>query len=370
MIEITEKSRCCGCSACISICPKQCITMYEDEEGFLYPKADKHLCINCGQCESVCPVIHQEAPKIPIVTYAAINPCETVRIKSSSGGIFTRLAEQVLDEGGAVFGAAFDKDWSVKHIAVTCREGLAGLRGSKYLQSRMESTFKEAENYLKAGRKVLFSGTSCQIAGLKRFLHKEYGNLLAVDVICHGVPSPKAWQDYLAEKYNGLTISDICFRDKRSGWKQYSQTVTSSTSSFSSKYFENDFMNAFLMNLTLRPSCYDCPAKKGKSTADLTLGDFWGVERLLPQMDDDKGTSLVIIYTDKGKASLLDSDCTEVPYQDAVRYNPSIENPVAEPVNRRYFFHLLGRKGFQKAWDNTRSNRWLKRVERKLFRML
>ena len=205
MIEIKDKKDCCGCSACVQRCPKQCITLKEDNEGFLYPIVDKKTCIDCGLCEKVCPILHQGEPQKPLKVYAAKNLNEEIRRQSSSGGIFTLLAEQVIQEGGVVFGARFDENWEVKHDYTETIEGLAVFRGSKYVQSRIEDNYKKAEEFLKQGRKVLFSGTPCQIAGLKRFLRKEYEELLTVDFVCHGVPSPGVWRKYLKE-----TVARMC----------------------------------------------------------------------------------------------------------------------------------------------------------------
>lgn len=242
MINIEDKKECCGCSACVQRCPKQCIVMKEDEEGFLYPVVDKEVCIDCGLCEQVCPVLRQREEREPLEVYAAFNKNEEVRMQSSSGGIFTALAEPIIKEGGVVFGARFNEDWEVVHDYVETVEGLSAFRGSKYVQSRIGCTFSQAEQFLKQGRKVLFSGTPCQIAGLKLFLRKEYENLLSVDFICHGVPSPGVWRQYLNEfiVYQGnkkkisffpskpiilnsiRDISRIEFRNKRLGWKKYS----------------------------------------------------------------------------------------------------------------------------------------------------
>lgn len=189
MIQIKDKSACCGCSACVQSCPKQCIVLKEDKEGFLYPVVNQTLCIACGKCEKVCPELHPFDAVQPLMVYAAKHPDESVRAESSSGGIFTLLADAVIDDGGVVFGARFDTDWSVVHDFTETHEGLQAFRGSKYLQSRIGNTYQLAEKFLKAGRKVLFSGTPCQIAGLKRYLHKDYENLLAIDFVCHGVPS-------------------------------------------------------------------------------------------------------------------------------------------------------------------------------------
>jgi len=199
MIQIKDKSVCCGCSACVQICPKQCISLKEDKEGFLYPTVNHAFCVECGKCEKVCPELHPFEVHEPLKVYAAKHQDDAVRKVSSSGGIFTLLADMVIDEGGVVFGACFDSDWSVVHDFTETHEGLQAFRGSKYLQSRIGNTYRQAEVFLKAGRKVLFTGTPCQIAGLKKYLHKDYENLLAVDFVCHGVPSPLVWKKYLEE---------------------------------------------------------------------------------------------------------------------------------------------------------------------------
>lgn len=199
MIHIIDKSKCCGCNACVQRCPKQCIAMQVDEEGFLYPVVDQSVCIDCGLCEKVCPVINLNEPRQPLQVLAAKNRNEEQRLRSSSGGIFILLAEHIIKQGGVVFGARFDKNWEVEHAYAETLEELEPLMRSKYVQSRIGNTYKEAEQFLKQGRQVLFVGTPCLIAGLKKFLRKEYENLLAVDFICHGVPSPGVWRRYLEE---------------------------------------------------------------------------------------------------------------------------------------------------------------------------
>lgn len=199
MIKITDKSRCCGCESCRSVCPKKCISMKADKEGFLYPEVDLSQCVDCKLCEKVCPVLHpallDRKPKV----FAGINNDIKIRLQSSSGGIFTLLAEQILHKGGIVFGACFDEHWNVVHSYTDTIEGLEHFRGSKYVQSYVGDSFVQVKKFLDEGREVLFSGTPCQIAGLKNFLRKPYHNLLTVDVVCHGVPSPKVWQSYLYE---------------------------------------------------------------------------------------------------------------------------------------------------------------------------
>lgn len=224
MINITDKIRCCGCNACIQCCPTQCITMRQDEEGFDYPIINTDTCIDCGVCEKICPIINHEEYKKPIKIYAAKNLNEKIRLDSSSGGIFTALAEDIICQGGVVFGVSFDQEWNAVHSYTECLEGLATFRGSKYVQSKIGFAFKEVKSFLKSGRKVLFSGTPCQIAGLKKFLIKDYPNLFTIEILCHGVPSPKVWQRYLDEKKAQFKCNDIRqinFRNKKNGWSQY-----------------------------------------------------------------------------------------------------------------------------------------------------
>ena len=220
MINLKNKQDCCGCSACAQRCPKQCISMTEDEEGFLYPQVDTSKCVDCHLCEKVCPVINQDEARTPLKVYAAKNSDDEIRLKSSSGGIFTLLAEQTIKDGGVVFGARYDKGWNVVHGYTETIEGLAAFRGSKYVQSNIKRSFFEVKRFLESGRKVLFSGTPCHVAGLKLFLRKEYDNLLTLEIACHGVPSPKVWHNYLTEltDLNKISIiKSINFRDKKYG---------------------------------------------------------------------------------------------------------------------------------------------------------
>ena len=366
MIQIKNKKDCCGCSACVQRCPKHCISLKEDAEGFLYPQVDESTCIDCGLCEKVCPILHQHESNKPLFVYAAKNRDGKIRMSSSSGGVFTALAETVISEGGVVFGACFDDKWEVMHTYADTLEGLSKLRGSKYVQSRMEFCYQQAETFLKAGRKVLFSGTPCQISGLKLYLRKGYENLLTVDIVCHGVPSPGVWRKYLKEQVALLRekntvllrpihgrdalVEGISFRDKSLGWKKYSFALVLSTTNGSGEKFsfcsripftENTFMRGFLANLYLRPSCYACPAKCGKSGSDITIGDFWGIEHVKPEFDDDKGMSCVLVNTDQGYKMVAWIDKVErltVDYGDVYRYNPALEESVKMTKKRERFY--------------------------------
>lgn len=348
MIEILNKHNCCGCSACVQACPKQCITMRQDDEGFLYPQLDTSKCIDCGLCEKVCSFIRPYEPRTPIHTYAAINNNEQVRMESSSGGIFTLLAEQIINDGGVVFGARFDKNWQVTIDHTDTTDGLAAFRGSKYVQARVGDTYAECAKFLKAGRKVLYSGTPCQIAGLKHYLRKEYDNLLTVDFVCHGVPSPKVWGKYLQEVVGTVNVQGVAMRDKQhEGWKRFNFVLDYQKEgkmiTLSSWHQENDYMNAFLRDMILRPSCYACKAKECRSHSDVTIADFWGIQSICPTMDDDKGTGLLLIHTAKGKEYMPFDKMkyNEVTFEEGYRNNTAIYRSAKPWPRRTEFFRQL-----------------------------
>ena len=349
MISIIDRHNCCGCEACVQTCPKKCIDYKQDEEGFSYPKVDESLCISCGLCEKVCPVLHPYEERIQKKALSAINMDDGVRMSSSSGGIFTLLAEKTIDDGGVVFGARFDEHWQVVIDVAKTKEAVKTFRGSKYLQARIGDSFLRCKQYLDAGRKVLFSGTPCQVSALRHFLRKDYENLLAVDFICHGVPSPLVWKSYLNEVVvtGSRAVKDIQFRNKSRGWKLYSLAIEynkdSQSIAVSSPFKENIYMKAFLKNLILRPSCHSCPAKCGKSHSDITVADFWGIEVVNPKMDDDQGTSLVLINTDKGASSLPSDNMkiTEEEFHAAIKKNSAWNTPAVPHHRRAEFFRNL-----------------------------
>ncbi len=383
MINITDKSKCCGCTACMAVCPKQCISMQQDEEGFFYPVVDEMSCIDCGLCEKVCQYLHHSPRREPIEVVAAKSEDVPMRLASSSGGIFTMLAEAVIKQQGVVFGVRFDENWNTVHDCVETVDDLAAFRGSKYLQSDMRDCYVRAKRILDTGRLVLFTGTPCQIMGLKNFLRKDYDNLLAVDVICHGVPSPKVWQKYLDEtitrESTDCKVDSVNFRDKRQGWRKFSMTIclTSGKSTdmqeISSTFGKNTYMQAFLTDLSLRPSCFGCQAKAGMSGSDLTIGDYWGIGKVLPGFDDDTGASVVIAYTEKGKDLLGKLDCNSRPtsFDAALRNNQAIISSVKKPVYRDYFFKRFMKTGsFHRALNDTTSTAVAKRLRRLVYRKI
>ena len=298
-----EKQDCCGCTACLHICPVHCITMQEDEEGFLYPVINEDHCIHCHKCETVCPMQKQENQDTGTAAFVGYCRNEVIRKQSSSGGIFSVLAEWVLQQNGVVFGAAFDENCEVYHIAIDTEADLPKLRGSKYVQSRLGNVYPEVRRYLEMERKVLFTGTACQIAGLKKYLNQPYENLYTVDVLCHGVPSPKLWRMYIEaqKKRYHASVEKIEFRNKKYGWNNYSIMIDfADQQQYCVRFFADQFMNMLLGNLDLRPSCYACPFKEFPRISDMTIGDSWGIEKVMPDLGDDKGISVILVHSQKG----------------------------------------------------------------------
>lgn len=350
MIHIDNKENCVGCHACIQICPKQCISMHEDDTGFNYPEVNVDSCIDCHLCERVCPTFAIQPERNPIASYSTRNVDKEIRLKSSSGGAFYSLASYTIEHGGVVFGAKFDENWIVKHSHSETGCGIEAFMGSKYVQSSTCGTYTEVKQFLLQGRLVLFSGTPCQVSALKLFLRKDYANLLTVEVACHGVPSPKMWKQYLhyiSEKHSITNYCDISFRNKRIGWQNYRLLIQHTNNQGVKKriidesFRSNVYMQSFLKDLDLRPSCFACPAKHGKSGADIALADFWGIQRLYPELYDTTGVSLVLAYSDMGNKLIhncSDLLLTEVDYNLALSENPAlIENPVYNSLYRNYW---------------------------------
>lgn len=350
MIRIERKQDCCGCEACRQICPKACITMQRDEQGFLYPNVNESNCIDCGLCEKVCPVINQSYGHKPISTFAAKHLNEEIRMNSSSGGIFSALSEETINAGGIVFGACFDEEFNVIHNYATTLVDCKHFRGSKYVQSRIGDSYIHCEKFLKEGKLVLFSGTPCQVAGLKKYLRKEYPNLLTIDVVCHGVPSPVVWQEYLKSKFGNNKPLYINFRDKQKlGWNKFGLKIITSKKQINQYHKNNNYMLCFLSDLCLRPSCYSCSAKAGKGNSDITLGDWWGLNYVHPEFFDNIGCTLILCNTQKGLDALnklnnirtINSD-----YNEALKYNPAIEKSCNEPPDSKSF------------WDEFQKNKY------------
>ena len=336
MIDIKDKSQCCGCGACAQRCPKHCITMQEDEKGFLYPQVDADVCVHCGLCEQVCTFMNVSEEQEPLHCYAAIHPDETVRLASSSGGVFSALASRVIEDGGVVFGARFDEGWLVVHDCAETLEGIDAFRGSKYVQSVIGDSYRRAEEFLNMGKTVLFSGTPCQIAGLKCFLRKDYPQLITVEVACHGVPSPKVWREYLRTQAGNKMISHVNFRDKSTGWHDYSVLIGKRKK----RHDNDDYMACYLANYNYRESCFVCPSKSGKSGADILIADLWGADAVPDVRNDNKGISAVIAYSSRGLSLLerCNMNLTTVDDEVIVKHNGCIKGCPSRPSDYEVFW--------------------------------
>lgn len=356
MIDKLDKKDCNGCRACTTVCPVKCIDMIDDQEGFWYPHIDESRCIHCNLCEKKCPVMnehHKESMSMK-KAYAAYNKDESVRMESSSGGVFTLLASEVLKNGGVVFGAKYNEDLEVIHDWCETLEGVAAFRGSKYVQSNIGANFAVAEAFLKEGREVLFSGTPCQIGGLYSYLSREYEHLFVTDIVCHGVPSPRVYRDYkrAMEKKSRSKLSGVTFRDKSNGWRHYKVRVDLKQGSpIIETFTANAYMKAFLKDLSLRPSCYNCAFKEIDRQSDITLADFWGIENVKPELDDDKGTSLLLVHSQKGldKIKGLETIMEEVDFMESIQYNPSMYQSVKKPDKREIFIQTVNGKNFHRV---------------------
>ena len=355
MISILDKHRCCGCTACAQRCPKQCITMQTDEEGFLYPQVNMDVCIDCGLCEKVCPELNVCTNDEPVKAFVAKNDDKAVRLSSSSGGVFTLLATEAIEAGGMVYGVKWNDNWQTVYSVAEHIDELGAFRGAKYVKAKNDSIFCNIEKKLKEGREVLFSGLPCDVNALKLFLRKDYANLLTVACVCHGVPSASLWNKYLDEecrkrKENRKDIIVVNLRDKRSGWRNYSCTISFKDGKTACQYHDdNPWMRAFVHNLTLRPSCHQCSSKLQNSMADITLGDFWGGQSLIGNSDDvlqDSGISLVLIQSEKGEEACLNAGVTyikEFDVSEVAKYNAAIIKSAPTNPRRTEFFARIGK---------------------------
>ncbi len=378
MITITDKTKCSGCSACANICPKHCITMLPDDEGFLYPSVDKTKCIDCKICEKVCPFLKEgDLRKSKPESYGVSIKEDTIRNESSSGGVFSALAIFVLQQGGVVYGCSMSDDMrSAIHIRVDSIEGLDKLRGSKYLQSTIGNIYYQVKVDLRSGKKVLFSGVPCQINGLKNYLGEEYQNLICVEVICHGTPSPALWKkyiDYLESKYNA-SVEFVNFRHKKNGWRGFGLFFEGPRIKQYKSLHDDPYLIMFLRDICLRPSCYKCKAKEFESMADLTIADLWGVHEYAPELYDDKGMSLVLIQSKKGQQIFIEIQeelkSKEVPFDQAIKWNPSYCSSVNRPKERDVFFkdmNVYSFKNLQKKYVNIPLKVKIKRIIKKTF---
>lgn len=350
MVNFADKDKCTGCSACASVCPKHCIEMKKDKYGFSFPELiESSICIECRACEKVCPILSGEKLEGILPTaYAAYSRNEKLRMESSSGGIFSEISKRILDNKGVVYGAAYNASFEVVHCCVDNVNDLSKLRGAKYSESYLGNTFSEILEDLKHGRNVLFIGTPCQVAGLKAFLKKDYEKLLCIDFVCHGVPSPMVWKafvEFRAKQDSGGQLPDaINLRSKKTGWSKYqysNQFLYKNGNEYSEVSSQSLFMKLFVGDYISRLSCENCIFKNYTRVSDITIGDFWGIWDVAPEMDDNKGTSVVLVQSEKGRHFWNeikgDVEYKQVTLEEASKQNPSIllaskSNPEREQV--------------------------------------
>ena len=382
MIAVLPKSAaCCGCGACRAACPVDAIEMKPDKEGFHHPVVDKAKCVNCGKCAAVCPVLHPGSKREPLAVYAAKAKDDELRRGSASGGVFTVLAQATLARGGVVFGAGFDhRDWRVIHKAARNEEELDDLRGSKYVQSDMGDTYAEAKRELDAGCEVLFSGCPCQIAALRRFLGRDYPNLLTVDLICHGVPSPLAWRKYLddRERETKGKITRILAR-RYCAWREYAISLAFDNANeiaYSNDVTQDLFMRGFLGYFFLRECCHKCPFRGFKGCSDITIGDYFRIANEIQGFDDDHGVSAILINSERGNLCLgnerVKFEMHKIPIEAAVRDNPPIIYSPKPSRLRREFLNRIPYETYDSLIKQLLSRRsgslfmhtlwWLKRL--------
>ncbi len=374
MIDKVKFETCTLCKACSNACPVDAISFKNEYLDFEYPLINYDKCIMCNKCENVCTALSMHESKSIKVAYAAKNKDETVRLNSTSGGMFIELAKYVLKSNGYVCGAIFDDDFSVKHIVSNSFAEVEKMSGSKYSQSDVGTVYREIKDLLNSGKLVLFTGSPCQTEGLILFLGKEYENLISVDFICHGITSRKLLKAYvsLKSKHFKSNITDIHFRSKDLGWhnssvkfefengKTYREPIT----------IDYYYSELFLSNILLKECCYKCPSRNFKSKSDITLGDFWGAEVELPNYDDNKGISAVIINTPKGQKIFSEIENSiqkeRVNIDTIVNYNKSILYSPNPSSKRKEFYLSSNTIGYEetlkKYYKKTMKNRLKKKI--------
>ena len=353
MITVLEHNKCCGCAACYSACAHKAISMRFDDEGFEYPIINQDACVDCGLCQSVCPVIQydkrqtlRDANNDAQIGYAARNINYNQRLISSSGSIFPPIAEWILKNKGIVVGVAYDEQFNVEHRIIESKEELKDIQGSKYLQCKADNTtFKRIRDELKTGRLVLYSGMACQVEGLKAFLRKEYENLYTIDLICMGIPSPVVWQKYLNAFFRGERVQFVNFKEKSIGWDSFCFYIKTDKREFKERGMENFYLQSMFRSWNMRPSCFQCPFKKDARLSDFTLADCWGAYKLVPEINDNKGLSSVIVHSKKGQElwTKLSScfDYEKISLDDIVAGNINLVSNKKTSGNRTAFYQAL-----------------------------
>lgn len=367
MIEINKKQDCCGCTACVAVCTKNAIVMKEDEEGFLYPTVDGERCIGCGACERVCPVIHTKQEKsFEQAAYIIQHKDAAVLRESTAGGAFTAIAQYVLSKKGIVYGVELGEDFVARHVAVEDASELFRFRNSKYVQSSVgEETYRQVKSFVESGKHVCFSGTPCQIEGLKSYLNKDYSNLITVDVVCRAVPSPLIFRKYIEYQQHALSdnIISVRFRDKHYGYKYSTlNVITDKNHGAYHQGVESDpWLRAFFSNICNRPACHFCHFRKQYRVSDFTIWDCFNVGRFSKELDNDKGATRILIHTENGRNvfEIIKNDFyyISIAPEEAVAGVKEIRESVEQNEKREVFFadanRLSGEQLFEKYFSNT-----------------
>lgn len=357
MINITDKTQCTGCSACVNICTKNAIKLNNDTQGFPYPVVDKKSCVNCNLCDNVCPILNMQENLnyVDPLVYASWNKDENIRIESTSGGVFSALASKFLIEGGVVLGAQYTDDFTIEHTIIDDISHLSKIRQSKYAQSELGVIFRQIKKLLTTGKRVMFCGSPCQVAGLKSYLKKDYESLFLVDFICRGIISQKVYKKYLSsvEKHTNSKITKVHFKNKDFGWNLFSTKLyLENNSTYHKDRYTDEYMMGYLKhNLYLRPCCHECKFKTLPRVADITMGDFWGIANKDASLDSNKGTSVVLINSKKGEAffdgvkdTYLESFVCRL--DDVVAGNSCLFNVASKGKYRDYFFKKFDKTDF------------------------
>ncbi len=350
MIDIKEKYKCSGCGACFAVCPVTAIEMKFDREGFKYPIVDSDKCIGCNLCSKTCPIENFDFKHKDVssqISTHAFKSFSDKRLDSSSGGVFYELSNEFLDSGGLVVGAAFDQNFNLCHRIIDNIDDIKPLMGSKYVQSDTYEVFKEIKEVITAGKKVLYFGLTCQIEGLIKYIGND-SNLFTIDLICMGVPSPKIWTLYLDTFFERSNIEYVNYKDKRLGWHKFSFVLKEKNKTeFFQEGFDNYYMECMFKGYTLRPSCYKCVFKCENKKSDLTIADCWGCEDYLPEIDDNKGISMIISHSEKGENLLSflknKGEIIAFDYSNVLKYNSHYNNCAEIKGNRTLFFAFVSK---------------------------
>ena len=363
MVNITDKTQCTGCTACASVCAHNAITMRFDEYGHSYPVVNTDACTDCKLCEKVCPLLHREMLPTDkdgyddLQIFAAYNKDSDVRSKSTSGGIFTLLAQYVISLGGCVYAARFDDEYRIYHSSFDSMDDIDSYRGSKYAQSDLGTIFRNVKKDLKA-KPVLFVGSPCQVAGLKRYLGKEYPNLFTCDFICMCIASPVVWSEYLNEYWDVQDIKRIWFKDKRNGWHNWRMLIEDSKGEHLVKGKEDPFFSSYLSHLISRPSCNRCAFRNLHHVSDFTIADCWGIDKENPSFDDNKGCTTIILQTGKAISAFnsisSNIEYTKYPSYRVIKHNPYSKSDFYPNPDVKMFYKNYRDKGLRYAFDSVR----------------